>query len=294
MRFRSVVLMLTLIAVTPFTVFSQTAATTTVSGTVTDANGAAVANAAVKLTDVGINAERSATANSEGQYAFYAVPPGAFKVTVSAQGFKTKVVTDIQASATIVATVNVRLEVGDVAIIEQVVAGVEAQLQTADASIGSVMDEVRLKRLPNVNRQVNTLFALQPAVTPAGNFSGARSDQSTIQLDGIDVSDNVIGGTFRTVISVPLDWVEEFRGTSANANATFGRGAGGQITLSAKAGTNNFHGSTYWYHQDNALNANSWANNRLGLKRPFQLDNRFGGTVGGPIYKDKTFFFAGY
>ena len=277
--------------------FAQTAATTTVSGTVTDTNGAVVAKAVVKLTDTATNTDRTSTTNSEGQYSFYAVQPGVFKVTVNAQGFKTKVVTDIQASATIVATVNVTLDVGAVGEVVQVTAGAEAQLQTADSSVGSVMDETRLKRLPNVNHQVNTLFALQPAVTPAGNFSGSRSDQSVIQLDGVDVSDNVIGATFRTIMPVPIDTVEEFRGTSANANSTFGRGAGGQITLVSKSGTNNFHGSGYWYHQDNALNANSWTLNRLPApnnKRPFQLDNRFGGTFGGPIFKDKTFFFVAY
>lgn len=294
MRFRAAVLFMMLIALTPLAALAQTATTTTVSGTVTDTNGAAVTNATVKLTDAATNTERTATTNSEGQYSFYAVQPGLLKVTVNAQGFKTKVVTDIQASATIVATVNVTLEVGAVGEVVQVTAGVEAQLQTADSSIGSVMDETRLKRLPNVNRQVNTLFSLQPAVTPGGQFSGARSDQSVIQLDGVDVSDNVIGQTFRTVMPVPIDTVEEFRGTSANANATFGRGAGGQITLVSKSGTNDIHGSGYWYHQDNALNANSWTNNRLGLKRPFHLDNRFGGTVGGPIWKNKTFFFVAY
>ncbi|MGH9767851.1 MAG: carboxypeptidase regulatory-like domain-containing protein, partial [Blastocatellia bacterium] len=298
MRYRSLwplsMLVFALLISLPPMASAQTATTTTVSGTVTDPNGAAIASATVKLTDTATNTERTATTNSEGQYSFYAVPPGLLKVTVNAQGFKTKVVTDIQASATIVATVNVALEVGTVGEVVQVTAGVEAQLQTADASIGSVMDETRLKRLPNVNRQVNTLFALQPAVTPVGNFSGARSDQSVIQLDGVDVSDNVIGQTFRTVMPVPIDTVEEFRGTSANANATFGRGAGGQITLVSKSGTNSFHGSGYWYHQDNALNANSWTNNRLALKRPFHLDNRFGGTLGGPIFKDRTFFFAAY
>ena len=293
MRFRTIPLILLLMSLS-FAVLAQTAATTTVSGTVTDTNGAVIAKATVKLTDVATNAERTATTNSDGQYSFYTIPPGDYKVTVSAQGFKTKVVTDIKASATIVATVNASLDVGDVAIVENVTAGVEAQLQTADASVGTVMDEVRLKRLPNVNRQVNTLFALQPAVTPQGQFAGARNDQSTIQLDGIDVSDNVVGANFRSVISVPLEWVDEFRGTAANANATFGRGAGGQITLTAKGGTNQYRGSAYLYHQDNALNANSWTNNRLGIKRPFHLDNRFGGTIGGPAIKDRTFFFIGY
>ncbi len=294
MRFRAVVLLLMLLALTPLVALAQTATTTTVSGTVTDSNGAAIINATVKLTDVATNTERTAATSSEGQYNFYAVTPGLLKVTVSAQGFKTKVVTDVQASATIVATVNVILDVGAVGEVVQVTAGVEAQLQTADASIGSVFDESRLKQLPNINRQANTLFALQPATTPTGEFAGARSDQTVINLDGVDVADNVIGQTFRTVIPVPIDTIEEFRGTSANANATFGRSSGGQLSLVTKSGTNELHGSGYWYHQDNALSANSWTNNRLGIKRPFLLDNRFGGTVGGPIIKDKTFFFLAY
>src|SRR5215475_2877042 len=301
MRYRSqlplFMLVLALLTLPASMAYAQTATTTTVSGTVTDPNGAAVASATVKLTDTATNAERTATTNSEGQYSFYAVSPGLLKVTVNAQGFKTKVVTDIQASATIVATVNVTLDVGAVGEVVQVTAGIEAQLQTADASLGSVFDETRLKRLPNINRQANSLFALQPATTPTGEFAGARSDQTVINLDGIDVADNVIGATFRTIIPVPVDTIEEFRGTSANANATFGRSAGGQLTLVTKSGSNQFHGSAYLYHQDGALSANSWTLNRLPApsnKKPFLLDNRFGGTVGGPIFKDKTFFFLAY
>jgi hypothetical protein len=291
------ILAFALLTLAPLAASAQTATTTTVSGTITDTNGAAVANATVKLTDTATNAERTATTNSEGQYNFYAVPPGLLKVTVNAQGFKTKVVTDIQASATIVATVNVSLEVGAVGEVVQITAGVEAQLQTADSSVGSVFDGARMKRLPNINRQANSLFALQPATTPTGEFAGARSDQTVINLDGVDVSDNVIGQTFRTIMPVPIDTIEEFRGTSANANATFGRSSGGQLSLVTKSGSNEFHGSAYLYHQDGALSANSWTLNRLpapGNKKPFLLDNRFGGTVGGPIFRDKTFFFVAY
>src|SRR2546422_1422576 len=129
MRYRSLLPLFMLVfalLTLPAPASAQTATTTTVSGTVIDATGAAIANATVKLTDTATNTERTATTNSEGQYNFYAVPPGLLKVTVNAQGFKTKVVTDIQASATIVATVNLSLEVGAVGEIVQVTAGVEA------------------------------------------------------------------------------------------------------------------------------------------------------------------------
>src|SRR5262249_11678908 len=226
----------------PVLVAAQTATTTTVSGIVADAQGAAVVGATVKLTDAETNNERIATTDSEGRYSFYAVSPGAFRLTVTASGFKTVQVSEVQAEVSKVATVNVSMEVGEVAAVVQVVAGVESQLQTTDASVGSVFDTTRLKQLPNVNRQANSLFALQPATTPTGEFAGARQDQTVINVDGVDVSDNVIGATFRTIIPVPVDTLEEFRGTSANANATFGRSSGGQISLVTKSGTNDFHG----------------------------------------------------
>ncbi|HEY3039494.1 MAG TPA: carboxypeptidase-like regulatory domain-containing protein, partial [Pyrinomonadaceae bacterium] len=253
-----------------------------------------IVGATVKLIDETTNNERTATTDSDGRYNFNAVSPGTYKVSVAAKGFKTTVVTDVTAEVSKVATVNITLEVGDVTVTVEVAAGVEAQLQTTDASVGSVFDEIRMKRLPNINRQTNSLFALQPATTQGGEFAGSRRDQSTITLDGVDVSDNVIGQTFRTIVPVPIDAVEEFRGQTANANATFGRSAGGQLALVTKSGTNQWHGSAYFYHQDNALAANSWTNNRLGIKRPFLLDNRFGGTFGGPIFKNKTFFFLNY
>src|SRR5215470_16656570 len=165
MRFRFLLPLLmsvfALLALAPLTASAQTA-TTTVSGTVTDSTGAVIAGATVKLTDMATNAERAVTTNSDGQYSFYAVNPGLLRVTVNAKGFKTKVVTDVQASATTVATVNVIVEIGEVGEIVQVTAGVESQLQTADASVGSVFDERRLKQLPNLTHQANSFFALQP------------------------------------------------------------------------------------------------------------------------------------
>lgn len=297
MRYCSLALVLCVVVLFSVNVIAQTATTTTISGTVTDAQGGTVTGASVKLLDPSTNNERSTSTDSDGRYNFYAVSPGLLKVTVSAKGFRTKVITDVQAETTKVANVNVTLEVGQVEMVQEVVAGVEAQLQTADASVGSVFDEARLKQLPTLTRQANALFALQPATTPTGEFAGARQDQTVINLDGVDVSDNVIGDTFRTIIPVPIDTLEEFRGTSANANATFGRSSGGQISMVTKSGTNSFHGSAYLYHQDGALAANSWTLNRLAApnnKKPFLLDNRFGGTIGGPIFRNKTFFFLAY
>jgi Carboxypeptidase regulatory-like domain len=151
MRSRSLVSAFSFVLIVPLLAAAQTATTTTVSGTVVDAQGAAVVAATVKLTDAATNTERTATTDSEGRYSFYAVSPGAFRLTVTAPGFKTLLVSEVLAEVSKVANVNVSMEVGEVAAVVQVVAGVESQLQTTDASVGSVFDTSRLKQLPNVN-----------------------------------------------------------------------------------------------------------------------------------------------
>jgi len=275
----------------PLATAAQTATTATVSGVVTDSQGARIAGATVKLIDVATSIERAATTDPEGRYNFYAVSPGLLKVAAIAAGFKTKVVNNVQAEVSKAASVNLTMEVGAIAEVVEVAASVEVQLQKSDASIGVVFSEERLKRLPNLSRSAASLFTLQPATAPRGQYAGSRSDQSTYILDGVDVTDNIVGSFS---FPVPVESIEELRGTVVNANATFGRSSGAQLVLITKSGDNHFHGSAYLYHQDNALTANSWTNNRFGIKRPFLLDNRFGFTFGGPIRKEKTFFFVNY
>ena len=126
--------------------------------------------------------------------------------------------------------------------------------------------------------------------------AGAIDDQNTFTLDGIDVTDNIVGGLGADIAVIPLgvDSVEEFRVGVNNPNASFGRASGGQIAVVGKSGTNRFHGSSYWYHQNDYFNANEWELNRIHQARPVIRDNRFGGAVGGPLWKDKTFFFFNY
>jgi hypothetical protein len=273
---------------------AQTATTTSISGLVTDTQGSAILGATVKLKDKTTNQERSATTNAEGRYSFTNLDPGVYSLTVSADRFKTSVVNDIKADVTKGVSQDVTLETGGVTEQVTITASGETQLQKEDSSVGNTFDNRRVALLPNPTRDAARLVALQPGVSPDGAITGARPDQSTFTLDGIDVSDNVIGQTFKTVIPVPDDAIEEFRTTVANPNATFGRSSGAQVVFVTKRGGNQFHGSAYEYHQDNALNANSWTNNRIGLARPFLINNRFGASTGGPIFKDKTFFFVLY
>ncbi|MGH9942707.1 MAG: hypothetical protein ACRD9R_10180, partial [Pyrinomonadaceae bacterium] len=132
-------------------------------------------------------------------------------------------------------------------------------------------------------------------MSPGGEVAGSRADQNTFSLDGLDVSDQVgFRGAADTVVPIPAESVEEFRVTVANPTASFGRSGGAQVTVVTKRGGNDFHGSVYWYHQNDNLNANTWNNNRLGLLRAEAKDNRFGTSVGGPIWRDHTFFFFNY
>ena len=150
-------------------------------------------------------------------------------------------------------------------------------------------------RLPNPTRSLEAIQFNQPLAVPymgadsnrtrAGAIAGARTDQNTYTLDGADVSDNVVGDNFlealpAAVVPLPAESVEEFSAATTNANATFGRGSGGQFVIVTKRGTNAFRGSTYWYHQNDALNARSWNQERLGLEKPPLEDNRAGFSLG--------------
>ena len=273
---------------------AQTATTSSISGLVTDAEGGVIPNATVTLKDKSTQLERTATTNDEGRYVFANIDAGVYELTVSANGFKKADIAELKADVTKTVSQDFRLEAGAVSEIVTVNAGAEAQLQKQDASLGNTFENKKVSLLPNISREATRLLQLQPGTTITGEVSGARNDQSTFSLDGIDVSDNVIGQVFRTVIPTPTEAIEEFRVTVANPNATFGRSAGAQVVFVTKRGGNQFHGSLYEYHQNDVFNANTWTNNRLGLPRAKLIDNLFGGTIGGPIWKEKTFFFFNY
>src|SRR4029453_13963214 len=198
-------------------------------------------------------------------------------------------------------TANIALDGGQVTEVVQVQESVGAELQTTDAQVGNVVQTRLLRSVPTLGRSTLALISLQPTTTPGslgsgGTVSGARSDQNTLILDGVDVSDNLAGGqgVAFTQSPVGVDAISEFRMTVTNPNASFGRSAGGQITLVSPRGGNQFHGVGYWYHQNDNLNANSWTNNRTGIPKKELKDNRGGFGVNGPIWKNRTFFFGNY
>lgn len=278
-----------------------------VQGTVTDKGGAVVPDASVELTNTATNDTKTTTSGASGQYVFPNVSPGTYNLKITKAGFATITFANIKVDVTKSYTYDATLEVSSTKEIIEVTAGARAELQTTDAVVGNVVGGQMMTRLPTLGRDASELLTLQPGSTPydsnqtgfgngGGTIAGARSDQNSTVVDGLDITDNVIagGGTEKPIIPIGVESVDEFRVEITNENASFARSSGGQVVINSKSGTNTLHGSVYWFHQNSALNANSWDNNRNKIKKPPTHDNRVGASVGGPIFKNKTFFFANY
>ncbi len=295
-------------------VFAQTG-TTSLRGTITDKSGGAVVGAAVKLTDPAQAVQRSAVSNSTGAYEFLSLPPGTYALRVEAPGFRAFDQKNIQLLVNNPSTANVVLVVGSTTETVEVSA-IGQTINTTDASLGVAFGENQVKQLPLESRNVGDLLSLQagvvytgdnPAVTQdmkdtdtrSGAVNGARSDQSNVTLDGIPV--NPKGGyAFQSVLPVTLDSIEEFRVTTSNAEADEGSAGGAQVALVTKSGTNKFHGSAYEYNRNSFASANDYflKSSELSSDEPnkpqFLNRNIFGGSVGGPLKKDRLFFFLNY
>ncbi len=294
--------------------FSQTA-TTSLRGSVVDKSGGAVTGATVTLTNSELGVSRSTATSSTGAYEFVSLKPGKYDLEVEATGFRKFQQKGVELLINTPTTLNPVLQVGTASETVEVSAQAET-LNTTDASIGVAFGENQVKQLPLESRNVGDLLSLQagvvytgsnPAVTQgekdtdtrSGSVNGARSDQSNVTLDGIPV--NPKGGyAFQSVLPVTLDSVEEFRVTTSNANADEGVAGGAQVALVTKSGTNNFHGSAYEYNRNSYFSANDYFLKQSQLtsnepnKPQFLNRNIFGGSVGGPIKKDRLFFFVNY
>ncbi len=279
------------------------------SGTVVDPQGNAVSGATITATNVATGATRSTASSKEGAYQIPQLAPGTYRVRAEGQGFASVVLEDVQVLVNTPLTLNITFkQVG--AVTETVtVQGGESALNTTDATIGNTFDNTKVISLPLLSRNVVGLLSLQPGVTasinnantdPAENprrggyVNGARSDQSNVTLDGVDVNEQQGGTAFFSVLRSTPDSLQEFRVTTTNPNADQGRSSGAQVSLITKSGSNEFHGSLYESHRNDITAANDWFNNKSGVPRPKLLRNNFGGAIGGPIKKDRAFFFFNY
>jgi len=296
----------------------QTAATATIVGEVLDTSGAVVAGAVVEIRDAGTGLSRKVAADEIGAYTLSGVSPGRYSISARKAGFRTAVITEFGVDVARSYKLNLTLSVGELSERVEVKVSAGAELQTLDAAVGVVIQGESLLRMPAINRSAMTFFALQPMVAPSrgqialgagqhlsGQVAGARADQNTFTIDGLDVSDIAAGTNFYTgaatdfggpnpMIPAPAESVDEFRLSTTNTNASYKQGRGGQLNLITKRGTNDWHGSAYEYLQNNVLNANRWDFNRTGIRRPALRDNRFGASAGGALKENKTFFFVHY
>ncbi len=288
-------------------------ATTSLRGTVTDPSGGSIRNATVTLKAATINVERTINSGPQGDYAFIGLPPGNYALTVESSGFDRYERTDLKLLVNTPATVDVQLKLGSVN--QTVAVTSEAPiLNSVDASLGNAFNEMQVKQIPLEGRNVPDLLTLQAGVvytgnrpdldrnndTRSGSVNGARSDQSNVTLDGIDSNDQGRGYAFTSVLPTTLDSVQEFRVTTTNYGADEGRSSGAQVTLVTKSGSDKFHGSLYEYLRNTATSANDYfvklaeLNSGLPNTPPKLNRNIYGVSLGGPVIKQRFFFFANW
>jgi hypothetical protein len=298
--------------------WSQTG-TSTIRGTITDPQGRVVSGATVKLTEVETNAVRTTKSTDAGGFVFDLIKPADYRLEVEATGFKKKVVSNVKALIGKPTENDVVLDVGTVSeTVEVRASSQEALINTQDATLGNNFDSLQITQLPLEARNLVDLLSLQPGSTREGYVTGARADQSNVTLDGVDInnaqtgnadiplsSNNLQLGQLDTdkqnvtngpVLRLNSEAIEEFRVTTANGNANQGRSSGSQVNLVTKSGTNNWHGAASEFYRSTGFTANNWFNNHATpqVPRSALIRNTFEGALGGPIVKNRAFFFYDY
>jgi len=304
-------------------VWAQSSSSGTISGQVTDQQGAVAAGVAVEIVDPTTNISSKTVTNDVGRYILVNVEPRKYRVTFSKTGFSTRRVDEADVQVGQVLTLNAVLEVGQITSVVEVITAPGAELQTVNATIGTTLSGPSLTFLPIFGSDISSLAIYQPGVSPEGATAGAMYDQNTFQLDGGNNSNDMDGsmrdytGSYSRsgyggmgappsgVLPTPPDTIEEFKVATAGQTADFNGASGSQIQVVTKRGTNDFHGSAYYFYNSSDVGgANSWDNNHtpsgnLGYT-PIAIthNNRYGFTVGGPMLPKflggKTYFFFGY
>jgi Carboxypeptidase regulatory-like domain/TonB dependent receptor len=275
------------------------------SGTVVDPNGAVVQNATVTVRNMDTALERQATTGDDGAFSVQLLPPGSYRVEISAQGFATTVVENVRVQITETATVNVTLGVAGGSSTVTVTAD-PPTTQLESSQVGRVIDERAISQLPLPTRNFQQLLTLSPgAVSSVSNntelgrgdvtvsVNGQRTTSNNVRINGIDA--NSVGTNSTPNLAVPAtDSLQEFIVQTSTYDASYGRNAGGNIEAVTKSGTNEIHGNVYEFFRNEKLNANDFFLNSAGRPRPVFRRNQFGGTIGGPIISEKFFFFGSY
>jgi hypothetical protein len=272
-----------------------------IRGTVTDQQGNPVAGATVVLKSSTKSFAQTKTTNSDGQYVFTPIPPDTYTLEIKANGFKQFTITSLQALVDTPIDKDIMLEIGQLTEKVEITSANDAPLNTTNASVGNTLTGAVIEQLPLSARNTPDLLSLQPGVTPetgngyGGSVNGGRSDQANVTLDGVDVNEQQGGKAFFSVLRVTPESLQEFRVTTTNADANAGRSSGAQVSLITRSGSNEWHGSGYFYFRPGKLfQANDYFNNAAGVDLASVKRQNYGGSLLGPIIKDKWFFSAFY
>jgi Carboxypeptidase regulatory-like domain/TonB dependent receptor len=285
-------------------VLAQTADTGALAGTITDPSGGAVPDAAIKVVNVATGDTHDFASQSNGGYLAPLLLPGTYRMEVSKTGFKTAVLNGIAVSVTETGTTNVRLQVGEMS--QSVTVNAQADiLQTTSPALGHVTDERTIENLPLVTRNYTQILGLSPGVSADVNDAAALGSGTALfsahgevqtdnnfQMNGLGAND-LFSGALQVPIPNP-DSIQEFKVQTGQYDAAFGRNAGANVNVVTKGGGNQFHGTAFEFFRNEDLNANNYFLNQAGLPRGVLKQNQFGGTIGGPVLKDKLFFFGSY
>jgi hypothetical protein len=297
-----------LLFVTSVLALAQTA-TTSLRGTITDPAGAVIPDATVTLDCKATGFHQAHSSERNGEYTFQQVPPATYTLKVESPGFAPEV-SVVKLLVAQPATLNVSLQITSNASVEVNASTIDV-LNTTNAAVGNAVDEQTVESLPMEGRNVPDLLSLQPGVlylghennqtsdSRSGAVAGARSDQGNITLDGLD-NNSVLGYAFTGVLRSSIDSVEEFKVTTSNNGADTGRSSGAQVNVVTRGGTNQIHGSLYEYNRNTDTSANNWFNKEAEASEgrpniPGELiRNTFGAAIGGPIKKDKLYYFLNF
>jgi hypothetical protein len=291
---------------------AQTPGTGAISGTVLDPAHRVIVGADVTAVDQATHAERAVKTGAGGDFRFSLLPPGDYAIKFAAAGFAPGTISPVQVAAGEVQSLDATLSVGSAT----AAVSVTANQQIADlesSTLGSLVDRQTLESLPLANRNFTQVLGLSPGVvvnlpnaaqTGSGTQNvasdGATPTANNIQFNGIDANNLVensaaTAGTSEVGVAIPaVDTIQEFRIQTANFDAAYGRGSGANVDLVSRGGANSFHGSAWEFVRNNIFNANDFFSKLAGQARPDLKQNQFGAAVGGPIRRDKAFFFAAY
>ncbi|MCI0351740.1 MAG: carboxypeptidase-like regulatory domain-containing protein, partial [Acidobacteriales bacterium] len=282
--------------------WAQVRPTGQIVGVVQDSEGGVLPGSEVKLEDEATGATQKTISKSDGAFVFLNLQPGAYKITVTGKGFRTAVYTAVKVDAARTTNLTATLQIGEIGETVQVIGGAEV-LERTSTTIETTVRGDTIRSMPLNNRDTLDFVLLMPGAQQGGTarqstFLGLPKGAINITMDGVNVQDNTLkssfGGGMFTLIRPRLDAIEEVSVATASVGANQTGDGAVQIQFATRRGTNKYHGLAFWDHRNDALNANTWLNNVNNLRRQRNLLNVFGGNAGGPIWKNKIFFFVNY